>query len=51
MGQGEVQHDIPEPKGKHVTNIAYVDANQHHDHVMGRAVTVCLLLVNATPSH
>ena len=28
-----------------------MDANLHHDQVTGRAVTVCLNLVNATPSH
>ena len=47
----ETQHDIQEPKGKHVTTTAYVDANLHHDQVTGRAVTACLDLVNATPSH
>ena len=29
----------------------YADANLHHDKVSGRAVTACLHLVNATPSH
>ena len=47
----EIPHDIPEPKGKHVTTPTYVDANLHHDQVTGRAVTACLHLVNATPSH
>ena len=47
----EIPHDIPEPKGKHVTTTTYVDANLHHDQVTGRAVTACLSLVNATPSH
>ena len=47
----EVPHDIPEPKGKHVTTTTYVDANLHHDQVTGRAGTACLHLVNATPSH
>ena len=47
----EVPHDIPEPKGKHVTTTMYVDANLHHDQVTGRAVTACLHLVNATASH
>ena len=46
----EVPHDIPEPKGKHVTTTTYVDANLHHDQVTGRAATVCLHLVNATHS-
>ena len=43
-------HDILEPKGKHVTTPTYVDANLHHDQVTGKAVTVCLHIVNATPS-
>ena len=47
----EIPHDIPEPKGKYVTTTTYVDANLHHDHVTGRAVTACLYLVNATPTH
>ena len=47
----EIPHDILEPKGKHVTTTTYVDANLHHDQVTGRAVTACLHLVNATPSH
>ena len=42
---------IPEPKGKHVTTSTYVDANLHHDQVTGKAVTACLHMVNATPSH
>ena len=44
-------NDIPKPKGKQVTTTTYVDANLHHDQVTGRAVTACLHLVNATPSH
>ena len=47
----EIPHDIPEPKGKHVTTTTYVDANLHHDQVTGRAVTACLHLVNTTLSH
>ena len=35
----EIPHDIPEPKGKHVTTSTYVDANLHHDQVTGKAVT------------
>ena len=34
-----------------MTTTTYVDANQHHDQVTGRAVTECLHLVNVTPSH
>ena len=29
----------------------YVDAKLHYDQVTGRAVTACLHIVNATPSH
>ena len=47
----EIPHDIPEPKGKHVTTTTYVDANLPLDQVTGGAVTACLHLVNATPSH
>ena len=43
----EIPHDIPEPKGKHVTTSTYVDANLHHDQVTGKAVTACLHMVNA----
>ena len=46
----EIPHDIPEPKGQHVTRTTYLDANLHHDQVTGRAVTACFHLVNATPS-
>ena len=34
-----------------MTTTTYVDANLHHDQVTGRAVTACLHLVKATPSH
>ena len=47
----EIPHDIPEPKGKHVTTTTYVDANLHHDQATGKTVTACLHMVNATPSH
>ena len=47
----EIPHDIPEQKGKHMTTTTYVNANLHHDQVTGRAVTACLHIVNATPSH
>ena len=36
---------------KHVTTTTYVDANLHHDQATGRAITACLNIVNATPSH
>ena len=44
----KVPLDIPETKGKHVTTTAYVDANLHHDQVMGRPVTTCLHFVKAS---
>ena len=47
----EISRDIPEPKGNHVTITTYIDANLHHDQFTGRAVTACLHIVNATPSH
>ena len=34
-----------------MTTTTYVDDNLHHVQVTGRAVTACLHLVNATPSH
>ena len=51
VAKEEVLHDIPEPKGKHLTTTTYVDAYLHHDQVTGRVVTACFHLVNATPSH
>ena len=41
---------IPEPRGKYVTTVHYVDANLHHDLVTGRAVTAILHIVNGTPT-
>ena len=34
-----------------MTTSTYGDANLHHDQVTGKAVTACLHMVNATPSH
>ena len=34
-----------------MTTTTYVDANLHHDQSTGRAITACLHMVNATPSH
>ena len=34
-----------------MTTTKYVDANLHHEQVTGNAVTACLHIVNATPSH
>ena len=50
-GKEEIPHDIPEPKGKHVTTTTDVDGNLHHDQVTAIAVPANLHLVNATPTH
>ena len=42
--------DIPEPRGKYVTIVHYVDANLHHELVTGRDVTAILHIVNGTPT-
>ena len=34
-----------------MTTTTYVDAILHHDQVTGQAVTACLHVANATPSH
>ena len=39
----EIPHDIPEPKGKHVSTTTYIDAHLYHDQVTGRAA--CLHIV------
>jgi hypothetical protein len=44
-----IPNDAPPPRGRHVTTSTYVDANLHHDHVTGRALTGVLHFVNATP--
>jgi len=41
--------DAPEPLGKRVTTITYVDANLYHDMVTGRSVTGILHMLNRTP--
>jgi hypothetical protein len=41
--------DAPEPLGKYVTLIHYVDANLMHDVVSGKSVTGILHLLNKTP--
>ena len=38
----QIPHDIPKPLGKHVQTTHYVDANLHHDHATGKAVTAAL---------
>ena len=46
----DIPTDIPEPRGKSVTSVHYMDANLHHDLVTGRAVTAILHIVNGTPT-
>ena len=45
----QIPHDIPKPLGKHVQTTHYVDANLHHDHATGKAVTAALHFLNQTP--
>ena len=35
----QIPHDIPKPLGEHGQTTHYVDANLHHDHATGKAVT------------
>ena len=44
----EVPRDIPEPLGKPVTLVSYVDANLYHDMLTGRSVTGILHFCNQT---
>ena len=44
-----IPDDIPEPIGKTVQLVHYVDANLFHDAMTGRSVTACLHFVNGTP--
>ena len=41
--------DAPEPLGKPVTLMHYVDANLFHDALTGQSVTGVLHMMNATP--
>ena len=45
----QIPHDIPKPLGEHGQTTHYVDANLHHDHATGKAVTAVLHFVNQTP--
>ena len=48
----EIIHtDIPEPTGKYVATVHYVNTNLHHDLVTCRAATAILHIVNGTPTH
>lgn len=44
-----VPNDCPEPLGRYVTTITYVDANLYHDMLTGRSVTGILHMLNRTP--
>jgi hypothetical protein len=43
--------DAPEPLGKHVTLLHYVDTNLMHDVTTGKSATEILHLINKTPLH
>ena len=45
----QIPHDIPKPLGEHGQTTHYVDANIHHDHATGKAVTAVLHFPNQTP--
>ena len=44
----ELPKDMPEPLGKHVTLVSYVDANLYHDILTGRSATGILHFCNQT---
>jgi hypothetical protein len=46
--QNTIPKDIPEPHGKPVVSVHYVDANLYHDTIAGRLVTCILHLCNQT---
>ena len=41
--------DIPDPLGRPVVTVSYVDANLFHDLIMGRSVTGIIHMLNLTP--
>ena len=45
----QIPHEIPKPLGEHGQTTHYVDANLHHDHATGKAVTAVLHFLNQTP--
>ena len=45
----QIPHDIPKPLGEHGQTTHYVDANLHHDHATGKAVTAVLHFLKQTP--
>eukprot|EP00934_Nitzschia_sp_Nitz4_P007134 Nitzschia sp. Nitz4//scaffold846_size1981//130//1963//NITZ4_009307-RA/size1981-snap-gene-0.4-mRNA-1//1//CDS//3329559005//7124//frame0 len=44
-----VSNDDPEPKGKPICLVSFVDANLFHDSITGRSVTGVLHFINQTP--
>ena len=44
----QIPHDIPKALGEHGQTTHYVDANLHHDHATGKAVTAVLHFLNQT---
>jgi hypothetical protein len=45
----ELPHDMPEPRGKSVRIMVYLDADHAHDLVTRRSVTGVLIFINNTP--
>ena len=45
----QIPHDIPKTLGEHGQTTHYEDANLHHDHATGKAVTAVLHFLNQTP--
>ena len=44
-----VPQDIPEPLGKYVVTVSYIDANLFHDIITGHSVSGILHMLNKTP--
>ena len=45
----QIPYDIPKPLGEHGQTTYYMDANLHHDHATGKAVTAVLHFLNQIP--
>ena len=45
----EIPSDMPEPKGRHVRLMVFVDADHAHDQVTRRPITGIILFLNNTP--
>ena len=44
-----IPHELPEPLGKPIICVSYVDANLYHDFTTGKSVTGILHFLNKTP--